>query len=110
MLVAFRLALVGVALPGTLVFLLGGLGAWLTLHLLSPFQRLPVLAEIELEDVDVAFEAERINRPQQILTVDGLTLFVLTLFAGFAGDERNELRNAFLNCFLGVFGDLSVLR
>lgn len=81
----------------------------LAIRLVAALDGVPVLAQVELQDVQVALEPQRIDRPEQILPVDGLALLVFTLLAGLARDERYELRHALLNRLLGVFCDLSVL-
>lgn len=108
MLVALRFALLQLCRPFLLLFVTG-LTPWLTFLLLGPLQRLAVLAQVELEDVDVTLEAQGIDRPQQILPIDSLALLILALLAGLARDEGDKLRDALLDSFLGVFGDLGVL-
>jgi len=69
-----------------------------------------ILAEEDLERVDVVLEAQRVDRVEQVLTVDCLALFILTLLASLARDEADELGDALLHCLLRLLRDLRILR
>lgn len=64
--------------------------------------------QVNLEWIDVIFKPQRHHRPEQIVAVDSLSLLPLAFIARLAGDEADELGDAFLHGFLGIFRDLAV--
>lgn len=92
--------------------------------------------QVNLEWIDVIFKPQRHHRPEQIVAVDRLSLLPLAFIARpirhtsrsqqklksrflptnlmrrsdflLAGDEADELGDAFLHGFLGIFRDLAV--
>lgn len=71
--------------------------------------RIPILGEVNLERFDVLVKAEGGHGPEEIVSVDGLALFLQALVRGFGRDEGNELGDALLDSLFGVFGNLCVL-
>ncbi|KAJ6301804.1 hypothetical protein OIU77_016008 [Salix suchowensis] len=64
--------------------------------------------QINLERLHVFLEAQGRHGPQEIITVDCLSLLSLALVGGLSCDEADELGHAFLHRLLGVLGDFSV--
>ena len=58
-----------------------------------------------LERLCIILEPQRGHGIQDILPPDRLAFFHVAFFSGFRGDEADELGDAFLDAFFGVFGD-----
>ncbi|EYU27657.1 hypothetical protein MIMGU_mgv1a014790mg [Erythranthe guttata] len=71
---------------------------------------LAVAVEVDGEGLDVVVEAELAHGPQDVLGRDGLPLLALAAVVGFAGDEADVLRHAFLYRLLCVVRNLRMRR
>ena len=77
---------------------------------LVPPDSLSVLGQVQFEWFYVFVKAKCGHGPQQVIPIDGLAFFLQTLVAGFGCNEGDELRHALLDCFLGVLGNLGIVR
>ena len=68
-----------------------------------PPDGLPVFGQVHLERLHVLVEAQGAHGPQYVVTIDRLALLLQALVRGLRRDERDELRNALLDRFLGFF-------
>lgn len=71
---------------------------------------LAVAVEKKSQRLDVVVEAELAHRVEDVFGSDGLALLALTALVGFARDEADVLRHAFLDGFLRVVRDFRVGR
>jgi hypothetical protein len=67
--------------------------------------RLPQLCQMYLERLRIILESQRGHGIQNVLSPDRLAFLHVAFFGGFRGDEADELGDAFLDAFFGVFGD-----
>jgi hypothetical protein len=51
-----------------------------------------------------------LDRREDVLTIDSFSFLVFAFFACLARNERNKLRDAFLNGLLGILGDFGIIR
>lgn len=77
---------------------------------LAILQRISVFVQVNFQYIDIAFEAECVDGPKEILPIDSFPLFVFTLFTCFTRYERNKLAYTLLHSFFSVLSDLSILR
>lgn len=70
----------------------------------------PVACQVVLERFDVLVETKCTHRPQDIVTVYGLSFLALALVGGLRGNETDKLGHAFLHGILAVLCDFRVSR
>ena len=66
---------------------------------------LPQLCQMYLERLRIILEPQRRHGIQYILPPDRLAFLHVAFLSGLRGDETDELGDAFLDAFFGVFGD-----
>ena len=66
---------------------------------------LPQLCQMYLERLRIILKSQRSHGIQYVLPPNRLAFLHVAFLGGFRGDETDKLGDAFLDAFLGIFGD-----